>query len=80
MLLYDHRFNGLFSHRSQHNNNTIGDVMALILFNCIIYGIVTAQLINPPTLTMTKQFNVIEFNFASIDIILPTHLFILLSI
>ena len=77
MLLYDHRFNGLFGHRSQHNNNTIGDIMALTLFNCIIYGIATAHLINAPTIIITKRFNGIEFNFASIDIILFTHLFIL---
>ena len=65
---------------NNNNNNNIGNITLFILFNFIIYGIAIAQLINPPTLTITKQFNVIEFNFASIDIVLSTHLFILLSI
>ena len=67
----------------KYNNDVTSmiNLLALtILSNIIQYRIAVALFINPPTLTITKQFNGIEFNFASIDIILSTHSFILLSI
>ena len=61
----------LLSNYLNYNNNII---------QFIIYRIVTPQVTNRSTITITKQLNGIEFDFATIDIILFTHSFILLSI